>query len=303
MASWQLFNCKNLSTFIGTIVQILPFKGASLSRFYICEYKGNRFLTKLCFYRKTGPELYGIVDSRVISHTDAEINILRILKTRIIDANLTPCILELVYHKICEITPLVPSQKRCDRLMRDYNDQLPEDDVAQLICKYKDLVVNDLAHNKCAFLVLEKCDVSLNEYLQKLNTPIGIIIFESILFQVIYTVYIIQRIYPRFRHYDLHTDNIMLKFDFSYKFQSDRPQFLRYIIDGTSYYIPYFGIIPKIIDFGYSSLPEEGIMSNAINDKSIMYHRSNNDLLFLFHWIYATLSVTGGDKLGYVDDL
>ena len=95
----------------------------------------------------------------------------------------------------------------------------------------------------------------------------------------------------------------MLKFDFSYKFQSDRPQFLRYIIDGTSYYIPYFGIIPKIIDFGYSSLPEEGIMSNAINDKSIMYHRSNNDLLFLFHWIYATLSVTGGDKLGYVDDL
>lgn len=301
----NIFNCSNLSNFISSIVQILPFKGASMSRFYICEYEGIRFLTKLCFYRKTPPEIYGKVSNKVIPYIDAEINILKLLKEKIIDKNISPCILELVYEQICtNINKLTPRDKICESLMIDYKDTVPEDDVEQLICKYNDLVKNGLAHDKCAFLVLEKCDISLDEYLRKsINTPVSLAVFKSLLFMIIYTIYAINCIYPGFRHYDLHTENIMLKFDPNYRFKATNPKFLVFTINNEKYSVPYFGIIPKIIDFGMSKLPEEGVISNAVEDRAQMYYRSENDLLWLFHWIHYTLSLTGGDKLGRVDKL
>jgi serine/threonine protein kinase len=276
-----------------------------MSRFYICEFEGIRFLTKLCFYRKTPPEIYGKVSKNVVAHIDAEINILKIFRDRLLRKNITPCILELVYEKVCEnLDKIVPKEKICERLMLDYRDTIPEDDVEQLLCKYDDLVKNGLAHNKCAFLVLEKCDMSLDDYLRKsINTPVSMAVFKSLLFQIIYTMYAIKQIYPGFRHYDLHTDNIMLKFDSNYKFKATNPKFLVFHIDGEQYSVPYFGIFAKIIDFGFSSLPEENIVSNATDDRIQMYFRSDNDLLFLFHFIHYTLSHTGGDKLGRVDKL
>lgn len=284
----NLFNCSDISKFISSIVQVLPFKGVSMSRFYICEYKRVRFLTKLCFYHKTAPELYGKISRKVVSQTDAELNILKIFKCKLIDKNITPCILELVYEKICNgLGKMSPNANICEQLILDYYGYIPEDGVGQLICKYKDLVRANLAHDKCAFLVLEKCDMSLNEYLIKsTDTAVNAAVFKSLLFMIIYTVYAICSIYPGFRHYDLHTDNIMLKFDPNYKFQTTNPKFLIFIINGEIYSVPYFGIIPKIIDFGFSIIPEEGIISNITEDRAQMYYRAENDLLYLFHWIY-----------------
>lgn len=301
----NLFNCSDLTEFTSSIVKILPYEGVSMSRFYICEVEGIRFLTKLCFYRKEAPEIYGKVNRDLLAHVDAEINILKILRDKIIDNNISHCILELVYEKVCDgLGKITPKEKICEQLVLDYKETRPEDDVEQLLCKYSDLVKNNLAYDKCAFLVLEKCDMSLDEYLLKsINTPVSLAVFKSLLFQIIYTMYAINYIYPGFRHYDLHTDNIMLKFDPNYKFKATNPKFLVYHIDGERYSVPYFGIIPKIIDFGFSSLPEEGIVSNATDDKVRMYYRSNNDLLFLFRFIHYTLSRSGGDKLGRVDKI
>lgn len=301
----NIFNCSDLTDFISSIIYVMPFKGVSMSRFYMCKLDGFRFLTKLCFYRKTPPEIYGKVSKNVIPHIDAEINILKIFKEKFIDTNITPCILELIVAKVCEgISKIVPKERVCERLMLDYSESVPEDDIDQLMCKYYDLVKNDLAHDKCAFLVLDKCDMNIDDYLRKsVNTPVSMAVFKSLLFMIIYTIYAINQVYPRFRHYDLHTENIMLRFDPSYKFRATNPKFLVFMIDGEQYSVPYFGIIPKIIDFGYSSLPEEGIVSNATEDRVQMYFRSDNDLLFLFHFIHYTLSHTGGDKLGRVDKL
>ena len=41
--------------------------------------------------------------------------------------------------------------------------------------------------------------------------------------------------------------------------------------------------LPKIIDFGFASIPEKGIISNITEDKSMSFYRSKNDLIFLFH--------------------
>ena len=52
------------------------------------------------------------------------------------------------------------------------------------------------------------------------------------------------------------------------------------------YIIPYFGIIPKIIDFGFSSISELKINNSINNDKYIRLYRSENDLAHLFSDIY-----------------
>ena len=303
----DIFDCSDINNFISTIRQVLPFKGFSMSKFFTCEFQGTKFLTKLCFYRKTPPEIYSKPDKKreSIPWVDAEIRILTIFKEKIIEKRISPCILELVYYKICNnLSKFTPREKLCERLMLEYHEQNFDEDVEQLFCKYNDLIKNQLAHNKCAFLVLEKCDMALEDYLKKsINTPVSLAVFKSLLFQIIYTFYAICKIYPNFRHYDLHTDNIMLRFDPSYKFKATNPKFLIYYIDGEVYSIPYFGIIPKIIDFGFSVIPEENIISNATDDKVLMYYRSHNDLLMLFHHIHHVLAAVDQGKVARVDKI
>jgi serine/threonine protein kinase len=298
----NLFNCDNISGFVASILQVLPFKGVSMSRFYMCEYEGVRFLTKLCFYRKTPIELYGKPSKSLTSYVDSEINILKILRETIIDKNISPCILELVFETICDgLEKMSPGPRNCEHVLLDSTS---DDDVRHLICGYNDLVKNGLAHNKCAFLVLERCDMTLEDYLLKsVNTPVSAAVFKSLMFMIIYTMYAINRLYPRFRHYDLHTANIMLKFDPNYKFKSNNPKFLVITIDDETYSVPYFGIIPKIIDFGFSTMPEKGVTSGITEDKLHMYYRSENDLLFLFHWIHHTVSHSSVDKQGRIERL
>jgi serine/threonine protein kinase len=273
-----------------------------MSRFYICEVNDVQFLTKLSFYRKSPPEIYDRLSKDSIPQVDAEIHILKTLKKEIIDKGISPCILEIIYDKICE-GMVIPNEKTCRKLGENYEDT-PQWDVNQLLCVYADLVSEGLALDKCAFIVMERCDMSLDEYLRKtIQTPVEIAVFKSILFQIIYTIYAIGIIYPSFRHYDLHTENIMLKFDTDFVYRADKPVFLQFKIKGKIFTVPYFGIISKIIDFGFSVIPEEGIISNAVDDRVSMYHRTDNDLLFLFHWINYTVYNAGTDKTGSVDDI
>ncbi len=302
----QIFNCRDLKPFIDSIVQVMPFKGVSGSRFYNCEYDGVQFLTKMCFYHKSAPETYNRTSHKTVPSVDAEIQILRKFRDRITNKGVSPCILELIYDKICTgVSRFIPRRPACDDLqMSEYKDT-PANDVNRMMCSFKDLIDNGLAHDKCAFLVLERCDMSLDEYLKRnLGSAISIAVFKSLLFQIVYTMYAISRIYPKFRHYDLHTENIMLKFDTSYKFKANDLKYLVFNVRNgnttVTYTVPYFGIIVKLIDFGFSMLPEEGILSAGIDDKKFMYHRADNDLLLLFHWINYTVMQSGSDKNGAI---
>jgi hypothetical protein len=302
----KLFDCRDITLFASSIRQILPFRGYSNSRFYMCEYFGVRFLTKMTFYRKIPWELYAPRGRRdVIPQPDAEIEILNLLRKHIIEPGASPCILELVTSKVCtKISRLAPRPRECEQLIIDYSITNLPDNIDQLLCKYMDLVKNGFAHDKIAFLVLEKCDMNLDEYIRNsVNSSVGIAVLKSILFMVIHALYAISRVYPGFRHYDLHTDNIVLKFDRAYKFRASEPKFLTFDIDGETYAVPYFGIIPKIIDFGFSVIPEEGIYSNIIEDKYHMFNRADNDALFLFHHVYITISSTGNPLLKTVEKI
>jgi serine/threonine protein kinase len=289
ISAGKIFNCKRFEPFIDSIVEILSFRGVSMSHFYICEIEGVRFLTKLSFYRKSAPELYSARKSKCVQQIDAEIQILQLLRDNIISAGISPCILELVYEKRCSGVTNAVNRRKC-RAVSFGGENSVYESVEQILCLYGDMVQRGIAHDKCAFIVLERCDITLDEFLRKTyNTPTSVAVVRSILFQIIYTMHAITVVYPRFRHNDLHTENVMLKIDFKYKFDPTRPKYMKFVVGKDTYHVPYFGIVAKIIDFGFSQIPEEGVVSNATEDLVQMFYRSDNDLLLLFYWINNTL--------------
>lgn len=286
----ELFDCNDLTKFIGTIKEVLPFEGYSTSRFYSCEYNGVPFFVKLAFYRKSPFELYGS-GTQTTAQIDVEIGILEKLREMITQPRVSPCILELVNYVKCEdIDRIAFDRSICKQIVTNKKPTNPKNDVEQTFCRYKGMVEANLAHNKCVFLVLERCDVNLGSFIfQTLPTPMGMVMIKSLLFMILYTLYAINTIWPGFRHRDLHPGNIMIKYDPNFVYDPSRPKFLSVNVRGSRFLVPYFGIIPKIIDFGFSSLPEYNYISNITEDKFTMYHKIDNDILFLFLWLNSDI--------------
>lgn len=268
------------------IVDNLSFYGASGSCFYLCEYKGKNFITKLSFYKYTQAELHGIDLSEFDSFTDAEINILSLLKKYIINGNVTPCVLEIGYYKVREgIISLIP--KNCSDFIVDKSVQ--HNDPLKVLCKYYDLVKSGLAMDKFAYIIMEECNISFRSYITKMiSMQISVVIFKSLMFQLIYSLYAIRQVFPDFQHWDLHSENIMLKIMFEYDFDVNKLEYLVFEdkIAGETWSIPFFGLFMKIIDYGYASIPSQGVKSIAIHNRNIMFNRTQNDLLFTLHNIY-----------------
>ncbi len=304
----DIFSCRDVRKFADTVEEILPYRGYSTSKFFMCKIGKVKFLTKLCFYRKTEAALYGKARRGKVSQTDAEIFILDKLKEKIIAAGISPCILEILYFKICEgVKHLQPAASECANLAT--SDISIIGSVEQTFCRYGELVRNGFAYDRCAFLVLERCDISLGEYIRRtINTPIAADIIRSILFMIIYTLYALRRIYPKFRHGDLHTENIMLIYDKNFQLSISKPKFIRVIMPHGTALVPYFGITPKIIDFGFAVLPEENIISDIVDNKLHMFYQIDNDVLMLLHYIYLTSlkaadSKTAAGFLGKIEKL
>jgi serine/threonine protein kinase len=288
----DIFNCDNLDNFINSIIKVLPFKGYSDSRFFKCQVNGISFLVKLSLYKKTDPEVYGI--SRKENPTDTEIKILELLKDELIYKNLTPCIIETLYTKKCNTHKyILSSQRECDRLLMYGHDSI-KDMVKDVFCYHKELVDAGLNYDSFAFIVIEECDITLREYLTKhfLFGRIDYEIFRSIMFQIFHAYHQIKTLYPDFYHGDFHGDNIMLKVDKTFKYDPDRPYYLLFNTNDLGQFaVPYFGIIAKIIDFGFSSIPAKGIHSAIEDDKYITFKSLSNDILFLMADIYKFLDL------------
>jgi len=230
-------------------------------------------------------------------HIDTEIEILKIMKEEIIDKNVSPCILEIIFAKKCQnLRRLLPKGKTCDSVMRS-SGNIKGDALLRDICVHADKQKYGLYEDKIAFIVVEKCDITLADMLANdVGSPVGYSVFKSILFQILYTLYAIRVRFPRFRHNDLHAENIMLKFDAGYKLKFAEPRYLTYIVGTNTYYLPYFGLIPKIIDFGFATIPEMGIESEVVDDPFIMYARHKHEYVSLFGWIERIVMQYNSDK-------
>ncbi len=273
-----LFNCTDLSMFVESILQELPFDGSSGSKFYACRIKGVSFLTKMCFYKKSCAQIY--TDTKNLSQTDVEIQILTHFKERFIDTNVTPCIIELIGYKVCDGMLKNPPLPRKEHLSITA-------DLKNMMSAHSDMVSIGVALDRCAFLVLDRCDITFDLFMRRNQTPVDRDLFKGQIFMVLYTLYVITKIYPNFKHNDLHTKNVMMKFEPGYVHDPARMIYYAFPVKGKLLYVPYYGVIPKIIDFGFAVLPEKDIISVAVDDKVSMYYSTGPDYAYLFRALYS----------------
>ena len=273
----EVFACGTPQNFIDHIVTALPYSGYSDSKFYICEVDNAEYLTKLSFYKKSNPEIYNAAPANVTNPCDTEIKILKILNQHFADANVTPCIIAVLHANRCKLKqPTFTTHTPHTKL------------IADAFSKQQDLVDRGLASPYYSFTVLEECDINILTFINHMidGSTVDNAVFVSLIFQLIYTLHVIAAKYPLFRHNDLHGDNVMLKFE--HEFDPTVPRFLMFNDGTTKFYVPYFGVIVKIIDFGFASIPEQKVVSAVTLDPTIMFSRPDNDLLFFMSDVYGS---------------
>ena len=147
--------------------------------------------------------------------------------------------------------------------------------------------ITDLT-NGCNILLNKKIDSNFLKLIDNNATNIEEFI-DSILFQIIFTLYKIYIIYPSFRHNDLHMKNIII-----YSKKNERNSY--YNIDNNIFLIKKkFGL--KIIDFELSSINQ--IIFNKYIDNKCFYNtyglsnetKPDYDLHFFLNILYNNTKV------------
>ena len=110
--------------------------------------------------------------------------------------------------------------------------------------EYSDISTEDCSESKIKkfpvqMICLEKMEDTLDSYCE--NNDISNDEWKSILFQVIITLFVYQKVFD-LTHNDSHTNNVM--------YNTTDKKYLNYHINGKYYKVPTFGKIYKIIDFG-----------------------------------------------------
>ena len=284
----KLFNDKDIHILINNTVKELVNNDSEITRFHDCEFEGHKFFVKVCFYHILTPEPL-LSERYVIHQSEMEYKALQCMN-KILDKNYLNTIIRLFHvHIIDDLEVVTPNRKKCLEMMFTKKRTLK-----YLFCQYKHLVENGLALNKCSFIFLEMCDLNFTVFLEKyIDNSVNFELFRCIMFQIIFTLYVITTLYPGFHHYDLHTDNIMLVIDTQYKIDFNNLEYIEYTVSKKKYHVPYFGITVKIIDFENAVIPEEHIVSRTTLDRIIMYQRPENDIVFTLFWIYKVFKTAG----------
>lgn len=244
---------------------------------YGCEYDGLEFFVKLAPYdnleydaRKPIPAGIGFQHP-----VDAEINIMRALKTHIIDTGISPHIIEILAVRTCSnIREMIVDRAQCKKIAEGEEeiDNMP----SSLLCILQERITRGTAIDRVALIFSEVCAVSLPNFVGRflpLNIQERDTMLVAFAFQVYYTLLAITRIWPQFSHGDmLNLSNLMIKSAEPTQNWPKCGHYLRYVIPHTIdaredsgkssvFDIPYNGLFLKIIDFGHSQIPEEHIIS------------------------------------------
>ena len=81
---------------------------------------------------------------------------------------------------------------------------------------------------------------------------LDLIYWKVILFQIIFTLAVIQKKYPGFRHNDLKANNILVQITQKPK----EEQFFQYKFENKEFHIPDLGLQTRLWDFDFSSIPK-----------------------------------------------
>jgi hypothetical protein len=162
------------------------------------------------------------------------------------------------------------------------------------LCYIKKLYEKKFVENSAIVLVLEKCETTISEMFKELmlskkrTKAVSFKIeLRRIIFQLVFTLAVIQDKYPNFIHNDLFLRNILAINEYMYNMND----YIEYIYGNRSYYLPANGLFIKINDFGYSlNLPTikstlvDDIKNNV--DNSFEIKNNKRDLWTFFYDLY-----------------
>lgn len=285
----------NVKEFASYFTELVQTDGTfSDARVGFVSLKDGKRLVKVAPYYVYDIEELGATKG-LLDENDAEIAILKVLQTEFLDANVSPCIVKLENQTV--ITDLKHFVRDEDCFKHNRNRRVvratPQNIITNSVCTWALAVDTKIKKNSMAIEIMEECDMSLTSFINSYrDTPADFIQLKSVLFMVIYTLYRIQKKYPGFRHNDLHTDNVMIKIDREFDWKHTKPRFLVFMDDGVKYTVPYFGYVPKIIDFGFSEIPELGIGSLMTRQADVLKLRPGNDILTLLHYVYGSTTAS-----------
>lgn len=310
--SAELFLPHNLNSLLHDIIRSLKKMSESEQRFIYCEFKGQLFRVKICFYNIHVPAP-AQTDKQIIHQSEMEFRALQLMKPLLDNKHLDTIVRLYHVHTIDNLAAILPNAKECRGALNKKN-------LNNTLCKYAHLIENGLALNKCSFLIMEECDVPLSLLLFKyIDSPANLEVLRVIMFEVIHALYVMTTYYPQMHHYDLHTNNIIMKFDRVRRFGAAayfrefhvRKSTNRKMTNAKDknnknkinnrdksnknknkeiiFYAPYFHMTPKIIDFEFAVIPEENIVSEATTDRFLMYQRADNDFVLTLYWMYHNL--------------
>jgi hypothetical protein len=195
-----------------------------------------------------------------------EIDMLRAIRNKIIKRNLTPHYIEIIAVSTCtKVAKHIIDLSSCDHQRAGRLPMIPSD-ISSLMCGFQDIIRSKIAQDQFSIIFSSYCAMPLREFIIY-HLPANIINQRNeliaIIFKIYFTILVTHRVWPNFRHGDLLIHNIMMELN-SIAYDSKYEQYLEYVIGEQSWYIPYHGHIPKIIDFGHGQIPEENIY-NAMN--------------------------------------
>jgi hypothetical protein len=160
----------------------------------------------------------------------------------LIKTNKTPHIVGLFKRYLIEDIKILFPKKCFEQKQNDNNNKL---------CLIKDEYDNKIIEKKASILILEHCPDTIQGQLEKiLNKKIDVfdIFINRVIFQVIFTLNVIQQTYPNFTHNDLSLSNIFAINDIT----NDNNDYVEYNFNNIHYYLPANGIYIKINNFGHS---------------------------------------------------
>ena len=212
-----------------------------------------------------------------------EIDIQKEITEKIINKNLSPHIVEIKNYKYCNTIPKFlfkncPNYKKLLLTKKDKNEKLPKE------CLY--LIRGHPVNIEKGFYIMniEYCSITLDKVIKKIMRKSNKNIkkyLDNMLFQIIYTLAVLQKKYPYFIHRDLFIRNILATENKISKNKYNRYYFNKYIFD-----IPIFEYTYKITDFGQSNL-----------NKKISYRKKliKSPYEDVFNFIY---DIYNGENLG-----
>lgn len=245
-----------------------------------------------------------------------EINFYQFFTKKYILTNRTPHIVGIYNHQNCSqidrLIKKIKNKKPCpsheDQLTKKLKPDHINDKLCELLLQHEMKIVGPIYD----VILLEYCPADLNGmiewYIYKIKKPnkesLDDIINEFIynlyrmLFQIIFTLAIIQEDYPGFAHGDFFVRNILISFENNHKDN----EYVAYHYKQRIFYLPANGPYAKINDFGMSIIVNELEPNTYLLYKPLdkFYHRNpfnqKTDIFNLLHDIYdgqniGTLSI------------